>query len=164
MICQRLKVTRKRLNQSSDDEAQTLFQAEKILAIDGGNGRARDLAIEGYTYQVSRGLENISQSRQHKKDEASGVNKLPPGKRRRLRAALRRSVRRLRHHLNNLHFAPSPDIKVFSDGYENLYWYYFYMGDYQSALKMIGRARRLKPEDDKLRAWARLARKARRGG
>jgi tetratricopeptide (TPR) repeat protein len=161
-VCQRLKVTRERLHESPDDENQVLMQAEQILVLDRRNTRARDLAIEGYTNQIQRMMDSISSSSSRKGKEVEAAAQLPAGKKRRLSALLRKSVRRLRRHLNTHRFAPASDIGIFVTGLQHLCLYYVGLGDYQTALRMIRRARHLQPDNDTLSRWARWVRKARR--
>ena len=95
-------------------------------------------------------------------EPAGALDRLPVGKRQRLQIGLRRHVRRLRRHLRQGRGKATADIEEMLFGYRQLCHYYIGIGEFETAIRLTRRARRLRPDDAKLREWVRRVRQLRR--
>ncbi len=159
--CQRRQVTYKAIESESDSQA-VLDRAEGILSIDGGNNGARRIAIAVYNTRLKSVLERLT-NKNRKEDVVHAINKLSAGKKQRLHDS-RRTVRRLRQHLRRAQSRADADVEEMLRSYTQLSHYYLGVGELETAIKLTRRARRLQPEDEQLRTWARDVRRLRRRG
>jgi tetratricopeptide (TPR) repeat protein len=160
-VCQRRQVTHKAVDNEGDSQS-VLARAEDILAIDGGNNAARRVAIAVYTTRLQSVMERLTKKKRNE-DVAQAINKLNPSKKQRLHDS-RRTVRRLRQHLRRAQSRADADVDEMVRSYRQLSHYFLGVGELETAIKLTRRARRLLPDDEELRGWARGIRRLRRRG
>jgi hypothetical protein len=142
MVCQRLQVNDDAIHQADPAvQARARRNADLILRVDSLNPSARRLAVTGYA-QYAHAIVNPEPKRPGRRVQYGLAR---PRQRRELRLA----VRILNRHLVAGR-SGGLDQAVVGDGFATLGRCHLLLGDADKAVKMIRRARRLKPGDHEL--------------
>jgi hypothetical protein len=142
MVCERLHLNTVELDARPTAPPAACRHADLVLSVDPANATARGLAVSGY----SKYAHHIVDSGRH----ARTGERAPQGLTRpRERRQLRLATRMLNRHLTAGR-SGTLDEEVVVQGFTALSDFYAVLGDADKALKMIRRARRLKPADREL--------------
>jgi hypothetical protein len=153
-VCQRHQVTADAQESGTDrDRADLLRRAERLLLADAGNTAARALLVDSYAALLADAIALKTAKRQQPRP--------PAARKRRIIARSPRVARRLQRHLAIPDTLAAVDATAMRGAFRSLCEYYASVGALDTAMRVVRRTRRMFPDDDEVREWKRLLRKAR---